>query len=315
MLSGKTELVNFNRFFYICKKNSESKYNSKLKMIRMQKTLFYLISLTLLLSSCSARISTSIQKTYPPVDQSQEIQVLLSLRDVPPTAELLGKVDVGDSGFTTNCSYDTVLNAAKAEARKIGGNMICIINHLTPDFYSSCHRISTNIYKSDFPREKFIISSLAPKPDNIQAQTQAVAKDTIEIIKKPMGYQYKYKGEMLSLSQLGTFLEKNNLSTELYKSAKGTSGFLNVLGFAGGFCIGYGLGPLLYGRQPNLALAGIGAGIIVVSLPILSSAENKLKRAVDIYNSGNSQSMYAPLKYEMNLALVPNGVGVVIKFE
>lgn len=131
----------------------------------MQKTAFFIISALILFSSCSLRISTSIQKTYPPVDLSQEIQVLLSLRDVPPTAELLGKVDVNNSGFTTNCSYDTVLNVAKVEARKIGGNMICITNYLRPVFFITCHRISANIYKSDFPREKFIISGLTSGTD------------------------------------------------------------------------------------------------------------------------------------------------------
>ena len=119
---------------------------------------------------------------------------------------------------------------------------------------------------------------------------------------------------MLSLNQLGTFLEKNNSSAELYKSAKGTSGFLNVLGYVGGFCLGYGLAPALYGREPDLAIAGIGAGILVISLPIVSSAENKLKKAVDIYNSAIPLTMNSPFQYEMKLALRPNAIGVVINF-
>jgi len=280
----------------------------------MKQTGFLLLAVLVLFSSCSPRITTSIQKSYEPIARTQEIRVLKSLNDVPQTAELLGKVDVGDSGFTNNCSYDTVLNAAMMEARKAGGNTICITKYHAPDYSSSCHRIAANIYKVDTSRENIIVSTLAPKPDNNQIKTKVAVRDTIEIIKKSMGYIYKYKGEPLSLNQLGDILERNKTSEDLFKSAKSSSGFINVLGFVGGFCLGYGLAPALYGRQPDLAIAGIGAGILVISLPLVSSAENKLKNAVDIYNSAIPQSMNSPLQYEMKLAMSPNAIGVVIRF-
>lgn len=264
------------------------------------------------LSSCSARITTSIQKSYEPIARAQEVEVINSLVDIPQSAELLGKVDVGDSGFTSNCSYDTVLNAAMQEARKAGGNAICITNHLTPDFQSSCHRISANIYKIDFHPVQ-ITTQLADS-NRVQDMPVAVVKDTIEIIKKGLGYQYKYKGENLTLSQIGTFMEKNTSSAELYKSAKNTTGTLSVLSYIGGFCLGYGLAPALYGKQANLALAGIGCGIMVVTIPIVSSAEKKLKKAVDIYNAISLDAMITPAHYELKLAMLPNSIGVMIRF-
>lgn len=291
--------------------NNKFKQTRKQIIFFMKKAGFFLMTVLIFLSSCSPRITTSIQKSYEPIAYTEEIKVINSLIDVPQGAEILGKVNVDDSGFTTNCSYDTMLNVVMLEARKAGGNAICITNHLTPDFSSSCHRILANIYKIDFQSEKFTIQS----SDSSEVQNKAVTvKDTIEIIKKSMGYQYKYRGEMLTLSQLGTILQKNKSTAELYKSAKSNTGILNVLGFAGGFCIGYGLGPLLYGRQPNLALAGIGCGFMVVSLPIVSSSENKLKKAVDIYNSNIPLSLHAPFQYEMKLAMIPNGIGVTIQF-
>jgi len=195
----------------------------------MKKTEFLLMTVLILLSSCSPRITTSIQKTYEPIARTQEVKVLKSLTELPQGAELLGKVDIGDSGFSNNCSYDTVLNAAMQEARKAGGNTICITNHLTPDFSSACHRISANIYKINPLSEKNTVQ----QSDSSQLQnTVAAINDTIEIIKKSLGFQYKYKGEMLTLSQLGTMLEKNTRAEDLYKSVKSGSGILNVLGFA-----------------------------------------------------------------------------------
>jgi len=278
----------------------------------MKKTVFFLMTALIFLSSCSARIITSIQKNYEPIARTEEVKVMNSLTEVPQSAELLGKVDVGDSGFTTNCSYDTVLNAAMLEARKAGGNAICITDHITPDFQSSCHRISANIYKIDFhPVE---ITTQVADSNRVQDMPVAVVKDTIEIIKRGLGYQYKYKGENLTLSQIGTFMEKNNSTAELYKSAKNTTGTLSVLSYIGGFCLGYGLGPVLYGKEPNLTIAGIGCGIMVVTIPIVSSAENKLKKAVDIYNAISRDAMVAPAHYELKLAIIPNGIGVAIRF-
>lgn len=142
----------------------------------MKQTGFLLLAVLVLFSSCSPRITTSIQKSYEPIAQTQEIRVLKSLNDVPQSAELLGKVDVGDSGFTNNCSYDTVLNAAMMEARKSGGNTICITKYLAPDYSSSCHRIAANIYKVDTSRENIIVSTLAPKPDNNQIKTKVAVR-------------------------------------------------------------------------------------------------------------------------------------------
>jgi hypothetical protein len=280
----------------------------------MRKTGFFLMTVLILLSSCSARITTSIQKIHEPIPRTEEVKVMNSLTEVPQGAELLGKVDVGDSGFTTNCSYDTVLNAAILEARKAGGNAICITDHLTPDFHSSCHRISTNIYKIDFHPVKTVTQASDSNIIQNKAVDAVVVKDTIEIIKKSIGYQYKYKGENLTLSQITTILEKNPTTVEFSKSVKSSSGLINVLGFAGGFCMGYGLAPLFYGRQPNLSLAGIGCGIIAVTIPITRSAENKLKRGVDIYNSNSTQAMVTLDQYEIKLAMIPNGMGVVIQF-
>jgi len=36
----------------------------------------------------------------------------------PDNAEFLGHVKIGDTGFSTNCSYATIIDDAKLEARK-----------------------------------------------------------------------------------------------------------------------------------------------------------------------------------------------------
>lgn len=107
-----------------------------------------LISGLILFSSCSPKISTSLSKNYPPLDYKQEVVVIGLDQAEPENAEVLGQVKIGDTGFSTKCSYDIVIDKAKLEARKAGGNAIKIIEHKPPTAMgSTCHRITAKILK------------------------------------------------------------------------------------------------------------------------------------------------------------------------
>jgi len=109
--------------------------------------LIIIISL-ILLSSCSPKISTNLSKTYAPLDYKQEIVTIGLSESEPDNLEVLGQVKIGDTGFSTKCGYDIMINKAKLEARKAGGNAIKIVEHKPPTFFgSSCHRITAKILK------------------------------------------------------------------------------------------------------------------------------------------------------------------------
>ncbi len=105
-------------------------------------------SLLFIITACSPKITTSIIKNYPPIDYQEEVRVIGLHDSVPADSEELGIVKIGDSGFTIDCGWDVVIDYAKMEARKAGGNAIQIIEHTPPNpFGSSCHRILAKIYK------------------------------------------------------------------------------------------------------------------------------------------------------------------------
>lgn len=117
------------------------------------KNLVYGLGISMLLiafNACSPKISTNLSKSYPALDYNQEVAVIGLGQAEPAGSEDLGQVRIGDAGFTTNCGYDVVLDKAKLEARKAGGNAIKIIEHQQPSvFGSSCHRITAKILKVD----------------------------------------------------------------------------------------------------------------------------------------------------------------------
>lgn len=114
----------------------------------MRQIAIFSIGCLLILSSCAPKISTSISKNYSALDYREEVRVFGLQDPVPNNSEELGVLKIGDTGFSTNCGWDVVINKAKIEARKVGGNAVKITDHIPPSaFGSSCHRITAKILK------------------------------------------------------------------------------------------------------------------------------------------------------------------------
>lgn len=109
-----------------------------------------LLLCALLLGACSQLVTTSIRKQYPVLHYRDDVKVFALTDPFPENAEIIGVVTIDDTGFTTNCGWEVVLDKAKLEARKIGGNAVKITKHSLPNFFgSSCHRIVAAILKTD----------------------------------------------------------------------------------------------------------------------------------------------------------------------
>jgi hypothetical protein len=115
----------------------------------MQKNILLLCGLLSLATACAPKVRTKVSQKYPPLDYSEEVTVLERNAVSPAGAEVLGTVKIGDSGMSTQCNYAQVLQKAKEEARKAGGNAIKVVQHKKPDFMSSCHRIVAEVIKVD----------------------------------------------------------------------------------------------------------------------------------------------------------------------
>ncbi|MEO9484858.1 MAG: hypothetical protein ABJG47_15470 [Ekhidna sp.] len=113
-------------------------------------------------------------------------------------------------------------------------------------------------------------------------------------------------------STLREFVEVMRPNPEAYDLAlKAKSGYSagSVVGFIGGFMIGWPIGTALGGGDPNWTLAGVGAAVVAVAIPIMSSATKKMDQALDIY--GNSSSAQTS---KLDLKLMPTKVGLVYSF-
>ena len=115
---------------------------------------YLLIFCVLLIAvSCSPKVSKTLTKSYAPLDYKEDVLVFDLETPVPYEADNMGTIKIGDSGFTTDCSWNTVIETAKIEVRKVGGNALKITEHKPPSGGSSCHRITATVLRIENAKE------------------------------------------------------------------------------------------------------------------------------------------------------------------
>jgi len=114
----------------------------------MKNKILFLISVVILWS-CSPKIRNAISNSqFQPLDLKSEVIVLDSTTNLAGST-LIGTFKIGDSGFTTDCGYNRVVNDAKIQARKFGGNIIQLTELKRPRKWgSTCYRIKGNILRN-----------------------------------------------------------------------------------------------------------------------------------------------------------------------
>lgn len=53
----------------------------------------------------------------------------------------------GDTGFSTDCSFNSNLKKAQKIARENGANIVKIIESKKPDLWSTCYRMKIDFYQ------------------------------------------------------------------------------------------------------------------------------------------------------------------------
>ncbi len=128
--------------------------------------------------------------------------------------------------------------------------------------------------------------------------------------------RYYQNGNMLNVKQLAQVVKSNQQAYDKVQSAQGNNTLANILSIPGGFLIGWPLGTAIAGGEPNWLLAGVGAGLIAIAIPVSITAKNQAAEGVRLYNNslGNQTFFEKQQKPSINLGITHNGVGVIMRF-
>jgi hypothetical protein len=106
-----------------------------------------IILLSIILFSCSSKIGSTIISKQNPLPQNEYVLVIDLSESFINDGIKIGTLKSSDNGFSSNCSYDEILENLKKISRQNGANILNIIEHKKPDQWSSCDRIEAIIYK------------------------------------------------------------------------------------------------------------------------------------------------------------------------
>src|SRR5690606_11965852 len=151
------------------------------------------------------------------------------------------------------------------------------------------------------------------------AQVEETTNGKIEMGTNAKNFFIK-DGEGYKLNQYKEIFT-NQEAIDRIKRARTNKTFAEIITYTGSFGIGFGIGIALskqedgygnrvnYNRKTGWTIAGIGAGLVVTSIPLWNGYVKNLKKAVDLENGTTAEST-AQLNFNVN----GNGFGLAYQF-
>lgn len=109
------------------------------------------------LTSCGPRISSTLIDPQPKLQVEEKVALMDFHHELPENTVKIGDLRFQDSGFSTDCSFNSIMNRARKIARDNGANIVKVVDKKTPDLWSSCYRLKIELYRynndiSDLPQ-------------------------------------------------------------------------------------------------------------------------------------------------------------------
>ena len=131
---------------------------------------------------------------------------------------------------------------------------------------------------------------LRSQSQNNNESEKITYKDSIILVKSLGEYKIYKNDRQIRLKQLKKIMEPNEEAYKEIKLARSANSLGTIMQLGGAFMLGWPLGTALAGGTPHWGMVGVGAGLILVSIPIQIHSNKKLKSAVRTYNSGLNYS-------------------------
>ena len=116
-------------------------------MNQMTKMLFLITVIGII--SCSPKIKSNFTNPQPKLSIDEKVALLDIEHKLPDNVLKVGDLRFQDSGFSTDCSFNSLMTQARNEARKNGANIVKVVDKKKPDLWSSCYRLKIELYKYD----------------------------------------------------------------------------------------------------------------------------------------------------------------------
>ncbi len=110
---------------------------------------FFLIGLIVLIGliSCSPKTTLSLIDKQPKLSSKDKVALLDVKHKLPKNVVKVGNLRFQDSGLSTDCTFNSIINRARKIARENGANIVKVIEKRSPNLWSSCYRLKIELLK------------------------------------------------------------------------------------------------------------------------------------------------------------------------
>ncbi|RXG17650.1 hypothetical protein DSM03_102527 [Leeuwenhoekiella aestuarii] len=109
--------------------------------------LFFSVVITFGITGCSPKLASHVSNPLTTLTSDEPVAFLDVEHELPDDLIKVGSLRFQDSGFSTDCSFNSLLNKARIEARKNGANIVKVTDTKKPDLWSSCYRLQIDLYR------------------------------------------------------------------------------------------------------------------------------------------------------------------------
>lgn len=118
---------------------------------------------------------------------------------LPDNSTIVGTIEIGDAGMSTDCQRDDVFQILKKEACKSDAQLVYIKESKNPDSWSTCYRAKADLVRvSDEDRESF--AKAASEQQNAMAGTPK--KEKSSFVWQVVGYTVGFAAGFLLVTLL-----------------------------------------------------------------------------------------------------------------
>lgn len=102
-----------------------------------------------LLSGCSSTVkydNSLPETTNLSKDSNCNLDIAIPPNNLQGSLSKAGDVFIGDSGFSLDCGWDTVMQKLRGKACSVGADAVQVTSVKPPDFFSTCYRVDASFY-------------------------------------------------------------------------------------------------------------------------------------------------------------------------
>jgi len=140
-------------------------------------------------------------------------------------------------------------------------------------------------------------------------------KDSLLIVKGLLGENIFVVGDsVIKKRYFNDVIRTNSEANVFFRKGNNLNILSALMVITGGGAIGFTLGSLVSGGEPNFVIGVAGLAILIVHIPIKRSSSYNLKKSTEIYNRGINNNTSFLERSEINLCVFQNRTGIKFKF-